>query len=176
MGLQRVRHDLLTEQQRVIQENNPWSKDLLSLPLQLPYKASWMIAHNSLYACDLEDSLFSTLLTFQEISAYVNFSQSVSIKRRPEHKPSEVLVRSSGGCCPDLLSSQSLSLTCSVAALRLVSWACFRSPAFSPTSWPGSSSRQLTESYHLVTLTWSYIKLEFIKILPVQKSYSVWWS
>ena len=56
-----------------------------------------------------------------EISAYVNFSQSVSIKRRPEHKPSEVLVRSSGGCCPDLLSSQSLSLTCSVAALRLVS-------------------------------------------------------
>ena len=78
-------------------------------------------AHNSLYACDLEDSLFSTLLTFQEISAYVNFSQSVSIKRRPEHKPSEVLVRSSGGCCPDLLSSQSLSLTCSVAALRLVS-------------------------------------------------------
>ena len=56
-----------------------------------------------------------------EISAYVNFSQSVSIKRRPEQKPSEVLVRSSGGCCPDLLSSQSLSLTCSVAALRLVS-------------------------------------------------------
>ena len=37
-----------------------------------------MIAHNSLYACDLEDSLISTLLTFQEISAYVNFSQSVS--------------------------------------------------------------------------------------------------